>query len=206
MSAFPNYKQWRDAIEKMTPEDILTGKYPSDTPVYAHILLEKLRVKFSGLSDERLSACREAIAKYRQDVEERERKTIEWISESRISKCRGAAAEGIKRAEEEAFGKRLRELGIPDFVVPDGPDAPALLLRIANMSKRERIKYIESAMNSHQCSKCGGRIDCCDCDYEGMESVSLCLSEWKWIQKAAERCMDNVEPKTDMPSPGEVGI
>lgn len=203
---YSNYKQWRDAIEKMTPEDILTGKYPKDTPVYASILLEKLREKFSGMSAEQLSACRRAIERYRQEVDDYERKSIRLNAEDRIKRCKLAADDGVKRAEEEAFGNRLRELGIPDFVVPDGADAPALLLRIANMSKRERMKYIESAMDSHQCSKCDGSTDCCDCTYEGMESVSLCLSEWKWIQKAAARCMDDVEPKTDMPSPGEVGI
>lgn len=206
MSAFPNYKQWRDAIENMTPEDILTGKYPGDTPVYAHILLEKLREKFSGLSTEQLSACREAIARHRQNAEKHERDLTEYNLRRSVEHARLAAERGSKRAEEEAFGKRLRELGIPDFVVPDGADAPALLLRIANMSKRERMKYIESAMDSHQCGKCNGTIDCCECEYEGLESVTLCLSEWKWIQKAAERCMDDVEPKTDMPSPGEVGI
>lgn len=201
-----NYKQWRDAIEKMTPEDVLTGKYPKDTPVYASILLEKLREKFSGLSVEQLSACREAIARHRQNAEKHERDLTEYNLRRSVERAQLAAERGIKRAEEEAFGKRLRELGIPDFVIPDGPDAPALLLRIASMPKRERIKYIESAMNSHQCSKCDGSIDCCDCEYDGIESVTLCLSEWKWIQKAAERCMDDVEPKTDMPSPGEVGI
>ena len=206
MSAFPNYKQWRDAIEKMTPEDVLTGKYPKDTPVYASILLEKLREKFSGLSVEQLSACREAIARHRLNAEKHERDLTEYNLRRSVERAQLAAERGIKRAEEEAFGKRLRELGIPDFVIPDGPDAPALLLRIASMPKRERIKYIESAMNSHQCSKCDGSIDCYDCEYDGIESVTLCLSEWKWIQKAAERCMDDVEPKTDMPSPGEVGI
>jgi hypothetical protein len=192
-----NYKQWRDAIEKMTPEDILTGHFPGDTPVYAKILLEKLRVKFSGLTVEQLAACRRAIERYRQEVDDHERKSIQLNTEDRIKRYKLAADDGVKRAEEEAFGKRLRELGIPDFVVPDGADAPALLLRIANMSKRERMKYIESAMDSHQCSKCDGTTDCCDCTYEGMESISLCLSEWKWIQKAANRCMDDVELKVN---------
>lgn len=205
MSHFPNYKQWRDAIEKMTPEDVLAGELPSDTPVYAKILLEKLRGKFSGLTPEQLSACREAIVMYRQKVEEAERNQINWLSTNRIERCEDAKNRGIQRAEEEAYSARLSELGIPSFVVPDGPDAPAKLLCLANMPKRERIRYIKNAMAGQKdcpedgCSECKyEKLDEDNCVYCSLDShVSLCLSEWKWIQREAQRYMQSNEDKDE---------
>lgn len=193
------YMDWLNMLEKLTPDDILTGPTPRDTPKYAEVMLEKLRSKFSAITPDELSACQKRLAEMR---EKETKRTEEWIrreGEDRREREKIAAENGIRRAEREAHDKRLSELGIPNFVEPDGPDAAVRVIRLASMRGSERAKIMDGLSHSFGCANCD-RENGCDgtCEHDGLQTT-VCLSEWKWIQKTAERCIEKGE--TVYPAP-----
>lgn len=187
------YMDWLKMLDNMTPDDILTGPVPRDIPKYASIMLDKMRTKFSGITDEERACCRDALSKFQEEAEERAKRDIEYIARDRVRLAHYAAQAGITRAEREARNTRLSELGIPRFVEPDGPDAAIRVIRLASMRGSERVKIMNGLLHSFGCEGCD-RENGCDgtCDHDGLQE-SVCLSEWKWIQKAAERCIEKGE-------------
>lgn len=193
------YRDWLNMLDKLTPDDILTGPVPRDIPKYAEVMLEKIRQKFTNLTQDELSRCHKAMADYQAKRDEDTRKYIDWLATDRITRAKHAAEEGIKRAEREAHAKKLSDFGIPHFVQPDGPDAAVRVIRLASMRGSERAEIMDGLSHSFGCENCD-RENGCDgtCEHDGLQTT-VCLSEWKWIQKTAERCIEKGE--TVYPAP-----